>query len=102
MPKFQVSIKKEVEFQWVLKKNSCGLSIGIGFLPWNFCATHRISRGKSLFSSGFLRGKWQIEKFQGGGVGGKGGGMRGFQKSNPQTVREEIRDLNLQIIDFEY
>ena len=76
MPKFQVSIKKEVEFQWVLKKNVSGFSIGIDFLPWNFRATHRISRGKSLFSSGFLRGKWQIEKFQGGGLGGKGEGSR--------------------------
>ena len=100
MPKFQVSIKKEVEFQWVLKKNSCGLSIGIGFLPWNFCATHRISRGKSLFSSGFLRGKWQIEKFQGGGVGGKGGGDEGVpekQSSNSQRVDSRFKFANYRL-----
>ena len=30
------SIKKEVEFPAVIKKKSCGISIGLGFSPWNF------------------------------------------------------------------
>ena len=30
------SIKKEVEFPWVLKKNSCGISMGPGWWPSNF------------------------------------------------------------------
>ena len=33
MWKFQVSIKKEVEFPGVFKKTSCGISMGLGFWP---------------------------------------------------------------------
>ena len=36
MWKFQESIKKEVEFPRVFKKNPCGISMGLGFWPWNF------------------------------------------------------------------
>ena len=37
MWKFQGSIKKEVEFQGVLKKSSCGISFkGLDFWAWNF------------------------------------------------------------------
>ena len=34
--KFQGSIEKEVEFPGLLQKNSCGISMGIGFWTWNF------------------------------------------------------------------
>ena len=36
MLKFQGSIKEKVEFTAVIKKNSGGISIGLGFLSWNF------------------------------------------------------------------
>ena len=36
MWKFQWSIKQKVEFPGVFKKNSCGISMGLGFSPWNF------------------------------------------------------------------
>ena len=36
MHKFQGSIKKEVEIPGVFKKNSCRISMGLGFWPWNF------------------------------------------------------------------
>ena len=36
MLKFQGSIKEKVEFTAVIKKNSGGISIGLGFLPWDF------------------------------------------------------------------
>ena len=36
MRNFQGSIEKEVEFPGLLQKNSCGISMGIGFWTWNF------------------------------------------------------------------
>ena len=33
---FLGSIKKEVKFPGVLKKNSSGISMGLGFWSWNF------------------------------------------------------------------
>ena len=36
MRKFQGLIKKEVEFPGVFNKSSCGISMGLGFWPWNF------------------------------------------------------------------
>ena len=31
-----ITIKKELKFSGVFKKKSCGISIGLGFRPWNF------------------------------------------------------------------
>ena len=56
MGKFQGSIKKEVEFPGVFKKNSCRISVGLGFsfglIPeklqtggWGY---HGISRGRVI------------------------------------------------------
>ena len=28
--------EKQVEFLWVIKKKLCGISMGLGFWPWNF------------------------------------------------------------------
>ena len=41
MWKFQGSIKKEVEFLGVIEKNSWGISMDLGFWPWNckWCQT---------------------------------------------------------------
>ena len=47
------SVKKEVDFLWVIKKKSCGCSIGLRFLvlelPRGVAQICGISRGESLF-----------------------------------------------------
>ena len=56
--KFQGSIKKEVKFPGVLKKNWCRISMGPGFWPWNFqeVSHSQILRVKSLkFPGGFQK-----------------------------------------------
>ena len=50
------SIKKEVDFLGVIKKKSCGFSIGLRFMmlgfPLGVAQIYGISRGESLFSKG--------------------------------------------------
>ena len=50
------SIKKEVDFLGVIKKKSCGFSIGLRFLvlefPMGVAQICGISRSESLFSKG--------------------------------------------------
>ena len=57
-------INKEAEFWGMHKKNSCGISMGLGFWPYNFHGVShnffRSSSGESLFTPEFLRVKWQI------------------------------------------
>lgn len=61
---FHSSIKKEVEFPGVLKKNLCEISMGLCFRLWNFqVVPHNLAEFpglKSLFSPEFLGVKLQI------------------------------------------
>ena len=65
MWKFQGSIKKEVKFPGVIKKKSCGISIGLGFWPWNpQGVSHNFaeSPGVENFFSAILEGKVQTSQ----------------------------------------
>ena len=55
MLKFQESIKKDVEFTAVAKKNSCGISIGLDFSPWNFHGVPHNLWNIQRWSFGFSR-----------------------------------------------
>ena len=61
MWKFQGSIKKEVKFPGVFKKNSCGIFLGPGFWNWNFQVVSRNFAEypwvKACFLSGISRGQ---------------------------------------------
>ena len=54
----------------MIKKKSCGISIGLGSSHWNFPGIHktlwnRVSKGEVVPSPNFPRVKWQIQNFQG-------------------------------------
>ena len=77
---------KKVEFPGVIKKkfmwNFCGSWFLILEFPRGVAQFCRISRYESFLSLGFLMGKWQIWKIQGGmGAGGKGGGSENWKVS---------------------
>ena len=42
--------RKQVEFPGVFKKNSCGISMGLGFWPWNFQGV-QVSHNYAQFSA---------------------------------------------------
>ena len=59
------SSKKEVDFPRVIKKKSCGFSIGFGFWSWNFQRMQHNSVEFPGMKSCFLKVKWEIYKVQG-------------------------------------
>ena len=83
--KFQGLIKKEVELPGEFKKKSCGISMSLGFWPWNFQSlSHNFAEllqdfqeCKSLFSLEFVRVKVTNVKFPEG---------EGIRKVYPQPL----------------
>ena len=57
MLKFQGSIKQEVQFLGMLKKNSYGISMGLGFRPYNFQGVSHNFGEVPVVCSGISKGK---------------------------------------------
>ena len=67
--KFQESIKKVLQFPLVFKRDSCRISMGLGFWPWNFQGCHTILQnfqGWKLVFSRISKGKVTNLKIPGG------------------------------------